>query len=94
MVTNEEKFEFIKKCIRVEHGKLVQDAGTLLIDCELDSFGMFAVLTDIDSEYGIFKSVPDGIDPMVVVNFKTLTIQNIIDGNVVDATLLATALNK
>lgn len=94
MVTNKEKLEFIKSCIRVEHGKAVQDTGTLFIDCELDSFGMFVVLTDIDSKYGIFKSVPDGIDPTIVVNFKALTVQNIVDDAVVDAALLAAALNK
>lgn len=94
MITEKEKLEFIRKHIRIEHGKFVQDPNTLLINCELDSFGILVVLMDIDSEYGIFKEVPEGIDPMSVIDFKTLTIQDILDNKVIDSTLLKNALNK
>lgn len=74
----EEILEFINSKIREEKGNRVT-LDSLLIDAELDSFGVTVVLLDIDEEYDYFTKAGYGEDPWKEIQFATISIKEIVD---------------
>ncbi len=90
--TYNDKLDYLKKLIDIEHGDSSVPDSTLITKCNLDSFGVYVVLVDMDEKYGVLSKVPDNIDPISVIDFSSLTLKDIATGNVVNDSLLNKAI--
>ena len=75
---DEEILETFNKAIRNEHGNRVT-LDSLLIDADLDSFGITMVLLEMDDNYKYFHKGSFGEDPFAEIPYYTISIKEIID---------------
>ena len=73
-----EVLEFINAVVREEKGNRVT-VDSLLIDADLDSFGITVLFLELDGEYEYFSDVPDDVDTFSTIDFPTITIKEIVD---------------
>jgi len=78
----QEMFDYVNKCIRAEHGKKLT-LDQLYTDAELDSFGIFVSLNDIDDKYNIMPDTKPGVDPMTLIDWDKFTIKYLVTNKAV-----------
>ena len=52
---------------------------SMFSDAELDSLGSIITIATIESEYPIFKDIPEEEDALASINFETLTIRDLVN---------------
>jgi len=52
--------------------------NSLFSDAELDSLGTVITIAILESEYPFFKDLPDDVDAISTIDFKTLTVRELI----------------
>ena len=75
----------INKIILEEKGVRVTIDSTLL-NADLDSFGITVLFIELDADYKYFKDIPEGIDPFTTINYKDITIKEMVNTCILNTT--------
>ena len=78
-MTRKEYFDIINELIASEYGKPLRTEEDKLINAELDSFGYTILFVTLDNEYNYFYDIKDKQNIFETINFKEITIKEIID---------------
>jgi len=78
----QEILEYVNECIRVEHGKKLT-LDELYTDSDLDSFGIFVSLSDIDDKYNVLPSTAKGVDPFALIDWSKFTLRYLVTNKAV-----------
>ena len=76
MTTKQEIFDFINETIVDEKGKAIT-IDDKFTDSDLDSLGILVTLITIDSEYPIFKDIPED-EQLEYINVPELTMRYLV----------------
>jgi len=77
-MNEQEVLDFINTNVRAEKGNRITELSKLT-DTSLDSFGITVLFLELDSEYSYFKYVSPNVDPFSTINFRDITIKEVID---------------
>lgn len=64
--------------IIVEEKGVKVDMDSMWTDTQLDSLGTVITIAMLESDYPIFKDIPNDADALSTINFQTLTIRELV----------------
>jgi len=77
-INTQDILNVINRVIREEKGSRVKLEDKLQ-SANLDSFGYTVLFLNLDDKYGIFNDIPEDVDPFSTIDWKTITVQEVIN---------------